>query len=170
MTCRQRLAVLAGAVVATTSLLAGTAPAALAADPPAENVRWVQVAPDEEDGAQAGDPVVPGASVYSANGCTWGRGGGTVCGDVQGSKKHVNSLHISRQYPGMVCDYKGHWKVTNSSGATIASGSSSRANCTPGAAYFHWQINKSYPAGTKVTLTWFREGGRDGAVAFQLKG
>lgn len=163
MTRRQRLTAVVAAAVSASSLVVGAAPAAFAADTPDSELRWVQVAPDEEDGT-------PEIAPRSASGCTWARGGGTICGDVQGSKKHVNSLHISRQKPGTICDYKGHWKVTNSSGATIASGSASRANCTFAGAYFHWNINKNYPAGTKVTLTWFREGGRDGAVAFQLKG
>ncbi|MFI7360494.1 hypothetical protein ACIBTP_42195, partial [Streptomyces avidinii] len=132
--------------------------------PADSGARWVQVAPSADDTNAAFAPP-------SANGCTWARGGGSVCGDVQGDGKKINSLNVSRLgFVGNICNYTGHWKVTNSSGATIDSGLSSNGGCTPVSAYFHWKINKSYPSGTKVTLTWFRDGdGRDGAVAFQLK-
>ncbi|WP_236244366.1 hypothetical protein [Streptomyces sp. CC210A] len=161
MARRQKFAALAGVAVAAGSLLVSAAPVAVAASAESE-AQWVQVAP-QVDGANVE------AGTMDASGCTWARGGGTICGQVLGKGKNIEDLHISRQKPGMICDYKGEWKVTNSAGKQIASGSSRQTNCTVAAAYFHWRLNKTYPTGTKVTLTWFREGKKDASVAFQLK-
>lgn len=104
---------------------------------------------------------VPPAS--AAQGCTPAPSG-YICVNAEGNGTRINKVAVVRGKAdqSLICNYRGTVVIKSPSGTVLWQRTSSRNQCTPLRAWFSWEVNQTFPAGSRICSSFFENNEQQG--------
>ena len=100
----------------------------------------------------------------SSAGCTLGYDETYTCLGIYGSGTHVDSFRVSyNKTYRTICAYQAKVTVTSPAGTTWTYWSSKHTGCSFNTAWFDFEVNRSYPSGSRACGFFYERGEYRGA-------